>query len=159
MATVALIVIERRVRLAAEEAWRRVTDWERHAAHVPLTTIILRTPPPTHVGTRFVARTGIGPLAFDDPMEVVHWDPPTAPDPHGLCRLEKRGTFVTGWAEIAVHRTGPDSSQVTWREQLALPWLPPPLARPTAWTARLLFTRVLTGLLSAPPTADEGRPH
>src|SRR5258708_29242872 len=53
----------------SEESWRRLTDWPRHAAVVPLTRVTVRTPPPTGEGTVFVARSGVGPLVFDDPME------------------------------------------------------------------------------------------
>ncbi|NEE38769.1 SRPBCC family protein, partial [Streptomyces sp. SID7982] len=35
----AVFRIERFSPLPAAEAWRRVTDWERHAAQVPLTAI------------------------------------------------------------------------------------------------------------------------
>lgn len=53
-----------------------LTDWERHGAQVPLTRTIIETPPPTHVGTIFTARTGVSRITFDDRMEVVVWRPP-----------------------------------------------------------------------------------
>ncbi|HEY9525077.1 MAG TPA: SRPBCC family protein [Thermopolyspora sp.] len=135
-------------RLSVGEAWRRVTDWERHAEHTPLTTIVLTTPPPTHVGTRFVARTAIGPVSFEDPMEVVRWDPPTEHRPHGRCRLEKRGSVVTGWAEVAVHAgEGGAVSRIAWCEALRARWLPPPLDALIAPVGRLFFGRVMSGLL------------
>lgn len=126
--------IHRRTPLPAAEAWHRLTDWPRHAAHVPLTTITV-TP------SGFVARTGIGRLAFDDPMEIVSWAPPTH------CRLEKRGTFVTGWAEIDVRASG-NGSEVTWTEDLRLRLLPSFLDRPTAWAGRRMFGRAVRGLLA-----------
>lgn len=96
----ALFRIDRESSLPADEVWRRLTAWERHADVVPLTRVSVRTPPPSGEGTVFVARTGIGPVGFDDVMEVVTWRP--AAGGGGLCRLEKRGSFVTGWAEIEV---------------------------------------------------------
>ncbi|MBH0242811.1 hypothetical protein I3W98_08360 [Streptomyces cavourensis] len=97
----AVFRIERFSPLPAAEAWRRVTDWERHAEHVPLTAITVAGGAPTRVGTVFTARTGVGPLAFDDPMEVVRWTPP-AGGRAGVCLLEKRGSV----GRAAVRWTG-----------------------------------------------------
>ncbi|MBN3932227.1 SRPBCC family protein [Streptomyces verrucosisporus] len=140
-----LIRIERRTRLPAEEAWHRLTTWENHARHVPFTAITVTTAPPTGVGTRFTARTGTGRAGFDDPMEVVHWEPPTADRP-GRCRVEKRGRVVLGWAEAEVVPADVGSLAV-WREEVRVRGLPRLLDPPTAWAARLLFGRVVTGLL------------
>lgn len=141
----ARILIERRTPLTAGEAWRRLTAWERHARHVPFTAITVATAPPTAVGTRFTARTGIGRAAFDDPMEVVRWEPPGRDRP-GRCRLEKRGRVVTGWAEVEVAgRNG--GAVVVWREELRVRPLPRLFDAPTAWAGRLLFGRVVSGLL------------
>lgn len=43
-----------------------------------------------------MARTGIGPLAFADPMRVTVWRPPAADGRPGRCRLEKTGRLVFG---------------------------------------------------------------
>ncbi|MCM2417431.1 SRPBCC family protein [Streptomyces sp. RKAG293] len=142
----ALIRIERSSPLPVEEVWRRLTHWERHAAHVPLTRITVTTPPPTRLGTVFVARTGLGPVGFDDPMEVVRWEPP-APGGTGRCRLEKRGTVVVGWAEIEVgaRDTG---SRIVWREDLRVRRLPRLFDGLTVRSGRLMFGRAITGLLA-----------
>ncbi|MBY8888265.1 SRPBCC family protein [Streptomyces sp. PTM05] len=142
----ALFRITRRTPLTAAEAWRRVTDWERHAAPVPLTAITVTTAPPTGPGTRFTARTSVGPVGFDDPMEVTRWQPPRDGGP-GLCRLDKRGSVVTGWAEIEV-RPGVNGSIVQWREDLRVAALPSAFDGATAWSGRLLFGRVLGRLLA-----------
>lgn len=146
---VALFRITRRTPLPAGEAWRRVTDWERHADHVPLTRITVAPPPPapTRPGTVFTARTGVGRAAFADPMEVVVWEPP-GPGRPGRCRMEKRGRVVTGWAgiEVRAHGTG---SEVVWSEDLSVTGLPRLLDRPTALAGRLLFGRVIARLLAA----------
>ncbi|AXI76567.1 SRPBCC family protein [Peterkaempfera bronchialis] len=141
----ALFRIERRSALSADEAWRRMTDWERHADRVPLTGITVTTPPPTGVGTVLVARTGVGRAGFDDPMEIVLWEPPTAGRP-GRCRLEKRGTAVLGQAEIEVRPEG-TGSVVVWCEDLRVRGLPGLLDAPTRWTGRLVFGRTVAGLL------------
>jgi carbon monoxide dehydrogenase subunit G len=131
---VALFEIVREVRLPPEESWRRLTDWEQHAAHVPLTRI-------TRTEGGFVARTGIKRLAFDDPMEIVVWREPS------FCRLEKRGRVVTGWAEVLVEPTG-RGSRVTWREDLHVRGLPRALDGVTRAVSTRVFSRVVDRLLT-----------
>ncbi|WP_327174100.1 SRPBCC family protein [Streptomyces sp. NBC_01335] len=150
----AVFRIERFTSLPPTEAWRRVTDWERHGAHVPLTSVLVPAGTRTGVGTVFVARTGVGPLTFDDPMEVVRWTPPEA-GRAGLCRLEKRGRTVRGRASIDVVPTQ-TGSHVVWVEdvRLFLPgrWIDPLLTA----AGRRMFGRVLDGLLEAPARAPRG---
>ncbi|MET9607518.1 SRPBCC family protein [Streptomyces sp. NPDC006512] len=145
------IRIIRRSPLPPAEVWRRLTDWERHGAQVPLTRTIIETEPPTHVGTRFTARTGVGRVTFDDTMEVVLWQPPAAPPAApsaGLVRLEKRGRAVTGRAEIEVRPLPSGGTEVHWREDLRPRGVPRLLDPLTAAAGRLLFTRALTRLLA-----------
>ncbi|MGW5473988.1 SRPBCC family protein [Streptomyces chartreusis] len=139
--------LERTVPLPLPEAWRRLTEWPRHAEVVPLTRIRVTTPAPTHEGTRFVARSGIGLLSFDDPMEVTVWQPPGDGDSPGLCRLEKRGRVMTGWAEIEV-RPGPGGrARVVWREEVRVRFVPGGLDRAVERVARYVFGRALNRLL------------
>ncbi|MEO6606331.1 MAG: SRPBCC family protein [Aeromicrobium sp.] len=130
----ALIEIVREVDLNPVEAWRRVTDWPAHGRFVPLTKV-------TMTSTGFLARTGIGPIGFNDPMDVVTWDEPT------FCRLEKRGRLVKGWAELAIepHNGG---SRVTWREEIRVWGVPRLLDGLTRWASARLFSRVVDGLLA-----------
>ncbi|MFF8726139.1 SRPBCC family protein [Streptomyces sp. NPDC015171] len=137
---------ERTAPLPLDEAWRRLTDWPRHADAVPLTRIRMLTPPPTRAGTHFVARSGLGPFAFDDVMEVTVWRPP-ADGEGGLCRLEKRGRTVLGWAEIEV-RPGPGGrSRVVWREELRVRFLPRVFDGVLERASRLMFGRAANRLL------------
>lgn len=145
--------VSRRTSLPADEAWRRITDWPAHGRRVPLTRTLVETPGPTGTGTVFVARTGLGRVRFDDPMEVVLWEPPTAGSP-GHCRLEKRGRVITGWAEIEVTETAaetvPESggrTLVRWSEELRVSFLPRFLDRLTARAGSAVFGRVVDGLL------------
>lgn len=126
--------IVRVVDLAPAEAWVRVTRWESHGRFVPLTTIST-----TDLG--FVARTGVGRLGFDDPMEVVEWDEPS------YCKLVKTGRLVQGWAEIEVAPSGA-GSRVVWREEISVrgvPRLADPVVRRSS---EALFSRVLDGVLA-----------
>ncbi|MCT9006093.1 SRPBCC family protein [Streptomyces rhizosphaerihabitans] len=153
-----LFVLERVSRHSVAESWQRLTDWPRHADVVPLTRVSVRTSPPTREGTVFVARSGLGPLAFDDPMEVVAWRPPCDGGP-GTCRLVKRGTFVTGWAEFEVHPADGDShggSRVIWREDLSVRGLPGFTDRPLGWSARWMFGRAMDGLLGGSESSRGG---
>ena len=125
-------------------AWARLVDWPRHGRHVPLTSIKVTTPPPAGVGTVFVARTAVGRFGFDDPMEIVAWDPPRH------CRIEKRGSLLLGWAELTVEPQG-SGSRASWREEATLAKLPRFAVGLSAAAGRLLFGRVLRKLL-----ADDG---
>jgi hypothetical protein len=133
---VALIEIVREVRISAEESWNRLTDWEKHGRVVPLTTV-------TRTGSGFVARTGVGPIAFDDPMEIVEWREPS------FCRLEKRGRVVVGSAEIGVQSLG-SGSRVTWRENVHVRGVPRALDRLERRVATAVFGRVIDRLLAGP---------
>ncbi|EFL38232.1 hypothetical protein [Streptomyces griseoflavus] len=142
----ALFQLRRTAPLPLDEAWRRLTTWPRHGAVVPMTRVRVTTPPPTGEGTVFVARTGLGPLAFDDPMEVTVWRPPADGSP-GFCRLEKRGRFVTGWAEIEV-RPGPGGrTHVVWREDIRVRFLPPFGDAALSRAGRLVFGSAVNQLL------------
>ncbi|WP_394429236.1 SRPBCC family protein [Streptomyces sp. SGAir0957] len=131
----------RETQLPAAEAWQRLTDWERHGDVVPLTRVTVTTPPPTAAGTLFVARTGTDRIGFDDPMEVVAWQPPRR------CRLEKRGRVVTGWAEIEVRPLGTDASVVEWREEMRVRGVPAFADPVLSLAGRLMFSRTINGLL------------
>jgi hypothetical protein len=138
--------LERTVPLPLDETWRRLTEWPRHGRAVPLTRVRVRTAPPTRTGTVVVARTGLGPLAFDDTMEVTVWEPPGDGTP-GRCRLQKRGRVVGGWAEIEV-RPGPGGrTRVLWREDLRVRPLPGAFDAVLRGAGRYVFGRAVNRLL------------
>jgi hypothetical protein len=130
-----------------QRTWERLVDWPAHGRYVPLTQVRLLTPSGSGVGARFVGRTGIGRLAFDDPMEVVQWIEPAGTRP-GFCRVVKQGRVVLGeaWFEVAPRDGG--GSRVTWTEEIELAparWTRP-LAPLVALAGRLAFTRFLRGV-------------
>jgi len=138
--------------LSPREAWDRLTTWPRHAQYVPRTTISITTPAPNAVGTIFVARTHLGPLSFDDPMELVEWSPPEGDRP-GRCRLIKRGTVMLGWAELEVAPHG-SGSRATWTEEITVAPIPKWADAVTRVSSRLMFSRVLRRLLADEPPTD-----
>jgi hypothetical protein len=135
--------------LPIDEAWRRLTEWPRHGDVVPLTRVTVATPPPTGQGTVIVARSGFGPFAFYDRMEVTVWRPPVDGGP-GLVHLAKRGRVVLGWAEIEV-RPGPGGrTRVVWREELRVRLVPGLLDPLVGAASRRVFGHALNALLRRP---------
>lgn len=139
-------VIRVRTPLPAADSWRRLTDWPAHGRYVPLTTMSVEPPGPSDVGTVFTARTALGPLGFDDPMEILEWQPP-AGDAPGRCRLVKRGRVMLGRAEITVVPDG-TGSVATWDEDIVVAHLPKVFNPAVALSSRLLFGRVMRKLLA-----------
>lgn len=128
------------------EAWQRLVDWPEHGRYVPLTVVRVTTPAPDGLGTVFLARTGVGRLGFDDPMEITEWRPPEL-EHAGRCRVEKRGRVLTGWAVLTVTpcRAG---ARVSWQEEIGIVGLPRFADPLIVASSRLVFGRVLRRLLA-----------
>ena len=120
------------VSTSPEATFALLTDWTRHGDVVPLTRVRL-------TDTGFVARTALGPLGFDDVMDVEAWDPPRS------FRIVKRGRLVQGWADVEVAPRGP-GSLVTWTEAVHVWGVPSIAAGVEAFFVRLLVRRLLGGL-------------
>lgn len=126
----ALIRTERLVEADVSAAWQLVTDWPAQSRWIPLTTVFVDRWGPTGpgVGTRFTGRSRLGPLHFDDPMEVTEWQPPEGSDGSvgsaaGRCRIRKLGPWLTGWAELEV-RPADGGALVRWTEEVRVRWVP-----------------------------------
>ena len=148
----------------AARVWSALVDWPAHGRWVPLTRVRVLTPSGQGVGARFTGRTGIGPLAFDDPMEVVEWQPP-AGDAAGHCRVEKRGRVVLGSAWFDVVTLPGGRSRVTWTEDVEV--APAVLTRPFGALLRAAGARAFASTLrrmraevehEAGPPPPSGRP-
>lgn len=137
--------VVRRTPLPVDEAWARLTDWERHGRFLPLTSVRLDGST-VGAGAAFVARTSIGPLGFDDPMEVTVWHPPAGGAP-GLCRVTKRGRVVVGWAQLAA-TAAPDGTLVHWHEEARFRAVGRLLDWPNRVLGRVAFGRLVDGLLA-----------
>lgn len=126
------------------DVWERLVDWPSHGRWIPLTRVRVLTALPDGVGARFVGRTGIGPLGFDDPMEVTEWLPPQDGRP-GRCAVRKLGRVILGTAAFDVAPVSADRTLVVWEEEVDVPpvALTRLLAPVVAWAGRLAFTSSL----------------
>jgi hypothetical protein len=119
------------VNAPAEVVWQTITDWPGQGDWMLGTRIeVDGVGDGRHLGARFRAFTGVGPLGARDPMEVVEWDPPKR------CVVRHLGNVVQGDGVFEVVELGPERARFLWTELLDLPlgalgrfgW---PLVRPT----------------------------
>ncbi|WP_224285514.1 SRPBCC family protein [Streptomyces sp. LS1784] len=141
----ARFVLIRRTPLPPAECWERLTAWPRHGDRVPFTRVRVVRGTGREAGDVLLARTALGPLRFDDPMEIAALVAP-GPGRDGQCRLVKRGDPVHGWAELRVRAVGGGSAAV-WTEELTVAGLPRLLDPALSRAGRLVFGRVLEHLL------------
>lgn len=102
--------LTRRVPASLNDTFEVFADFRRHGDFIPLTTMSYDDGP-VGVNWRFVGRTGFGPLALVDRMEVSVWNPPYE------FRIDKLGPVLDGWAHVHFTREG-DETRVVWREQI-----------------------------------------
>jgi carbon monoxide dehydrogenase subunit G len=115
--SVARFDVRREIDAPAARVWATVTDWPAHGRWVAGTQVRTTSPRPDGVGASFVARTGWGRFAFDDPMTVTQWQPP-AGGRAGRCSLRKTGRVVRGEASFAVTPLGAGRSRLDWSEDV-----------------------------------------
>lgn len=103
--------------IPADRLWNALADWEGHSEWIPLTRVRI-----LHgdggLGTKFVARTGIGPLGFDDNMTVIEFDATTT---HAV--VEKTGPLLKGSAGFRITPTA-QGCALEWFETVQVPGLP-----------------------------------
>jgi carbon monoxide dehydrogenase subunit G len=129
-----------------DDAWSRLTDWERHGEFLPFTTVVLTGVIRDEVGAAFLARTSFGPFHFDDPMDVTVWEPPLWERP-GRCEIQKRGQVVRGGAILTVTKTD-EGSLINWLEDASFRWVGRLLDLPNRIGGRRVFGSLVDGLLS-----------
>lgn len=122
-----------------QRLWSALSDWEGHSAWIPATSVRILEGDGGK-GTRFVARTGIGPLAFDDHMTVVEFDAPTA---HAV--VEKTGPLLKGSAGFRIEPSAGGCGLI-WFETVQVPGLPRFLSPLAAAVGKLLFRLALNRL-------------
>ncbi|MFJ9777034.1 SRPBCC family protein [Kitasatospora sp. NPDC101157] len=136
--------LTRRSPLPPADCWARLTAWPRHGDRVPFTRVSVVRGTGRQPGDVILARTALGPLGFDDPMELVALAEPAH------CRLAKRGRVVRGSAELRIRAAG-TGSEVVWAEELRITGLPRLFDPAVALAGRLVFGRVLDHLLATAP--------
>ena len=143
-----------RAPIPAEEAWERVLDLGAQEAIIPFTTV-RRVPAPgddppsgggLRVGTRFVGRTALGPIGFDDPMVVETLRRPRGDVP-GFARIRKEGRVIGGWIDLTVASKGPGSSRVQWSQAIAVRGVPRVLDPIVSVVARAAYGWAIRRLL------------
>lgn len=115
------------------QVWERLWDLERHTLAIPLTTV---GDGPLDEGVRFTARTGLGPVGFDDVMVVRLWQ-----EPHRAV-IEKVGPVLGGRIDATLTPAGPDT-RIRWEQSYAVRGLPDHLAAVAAPTVRAGYLRVV----------------
>ncbi len=104
--------VVRTVHADRDRVFAVVADFRAHGDYIPLTTI--------HAGQeaigpgwRFTGRTGVGPVALIDRMEVTRWEPGRG------FRVDKLGPVLDGWGELHLSADGPDT-RLVWRERIVV---------------------------------------
>lgn len=125
----------------ADAVWRRAVDWARQREWIPMTRVRHVAGPELGVGTRVVARTGVGGLGFDDPMTVTALDPPRS------IELLHTGRVLKGVGAFRVEAAGGSGagSRFVWWERVEVPGGPlaPLLWRVGGPATRLGYRRAL----------------
>jgi len=136
-------VVELRTDLPPDEALRRVLDLRAHDRIIPLTRVTPAMPAGAlTAGTRFVARTSLGPVGFDDPMRIekLSFVPASA-------TIVKLGRVIRGVVSVEVTSSA-GACLVRWSQSVDLPWLPGVLQSAAARVLKAGYRRVLQRLLS-----------
>ena len=134
--------------LPAPEAWRRILDLRAHTAVIPLTTVTGEAMGASELveGSRFVARTGVGPVGFDDVMVVQSVVQPTAHSA-GSARIRKEGKVVRGRIDLLVTPTA-SGSTVLWTQRIGVRGVPALLDPVVAKVAGAAYGSTLRKLLA-----------
>ena len=121
-----------------DRAWAQLWDLRAHTALIPFTTVRGTAGP----GARFVARTALGRWGFDDPMDVLEWDPPRH------ARIVKRGRVVRGTIDVVVEPDAAGGSRVRWAQEIAVAGVPSAADPVSALIAKAAYRSVLRRLVS-----------
>src|SRR4051794_14744534 len=119
-------------------AWAAITDWAGQSRWMPMTRVDVVSGDGA-LGTRLTARTGVGPIAFVDDMEIDVWEPPRR------CEVRHRGRMVRGRGVFTVDPVD-GGARVTWEEDLTgiAARLSAPLGRAVLRIALRRFVRRLS---------------
>jgi hypothetical protein len=97
--------------------WDVVTDWAGQGEWILATRVeVTSGGDGRRLGATLRAVTGVGPLRFADPMEIVEWDPPHR------CVVRHTGRVVRGEGVFEVVARPAGRSRFLWSELLDLPF-------------------------------------
>ena len=125
--------VQRQIPLPARVVFDELVDWRGHAEWVPMTTVVIESGD-GGAGTTFIATTGMRPLALPDRMRVDSLDAEKM-----TVHISKIGPVLTGDVHLAVHPVTDSTCDLTWVEDVRVPYLPGFLAPPVAFAARKAF--------------------
>jgi hypothetical protein len=100
------------VNAAPDDVWAAAVDWERQHRWMVGTTVTGGR----GLGERIVATTRLGPLSFDDPMQITVWDPPRR------MVTVHHGRVIRGSGAFEVVALPDSRSRFEWTEWLLLPF-------------------------------------
>ncbi|WP_344854701.1 SRPBCC family protein [Planomonospora alba] len=128
-----------------ERVFAVLTDWPRHHEWMVLTRARVTAGDGRGAGSGLAAFTGIGPLGFQDTMEITLWDPPAT------VAVRHTGRLVRGTGAFRVLPRAGAGSTIVWEEELDLPFGPAgrlgwALLRPAAAALLRLSLRRLAAL-------------
>lgn len=141
--TRARFTVELQADCAPDEALRRLLDLRAHNRHIPFTRVTPSVAADELApGSRFVGRTAVGPLGFDDPMriEALSLEPAAA-------SIVKLGRAIRGVVRVTA-TPSVTGSVVRWEQSVHLPWLPEFLQPTAARVLRAGYRRVLGRLVA-----------
>lgn len=96
--------------------WSELERVERHVTWMmDAESITFVTDQRQGVGTEFLCRTRVGPLALTDRMTITAWSP-------GETMAVRHHGLVTGEGSFFLESTPDGGTDVTWREVLRFPW-------------------------------------
>ena len=104
------------VKAGPEAVFAAATDWERHRDWMLGTKVTPITQGGRGVGAQLAAWTGLGPVGFLDPMEVIDWAPPRR------CIVRHTGRVVRGEGAFEVEPLPDGGARFVWSEWLLLPF-------------------------------------
>lgn len=100
----------------ATVVFEALVDWPGQGRWIPATSVRVQSGDGASVGSVVVARSALGPVGFDDILQIYRWQPPELVDVHHV------GWLVRGPARFRVVPIAPDSCRVYVAEQLTMPF-------------------------------------
>ncbi len=110
------VTVSTSIDASVEQVWHELSAIEDHVEWMAdAVAITFDSDQRRGVGTSFLCATKIGPLRTSDHMTITEWED------HVAIGVVHEGA-VTGRGRFQIVATSPTSTEVTWREQLTLPW-------------------------------------